>query len=145
MLSDSPQLVMLHFELESVNDRFFCSVKSRMWSSRVHSLCASSLACTDAAPDTVSTLLCCSYLLASRFGGSSPDLNSLSATSAAGKGNLKERRGPPGRYKKALQSESSKLAMTLCDHRAANFTSSLLKPEMRAGSMSHNGLIRPLT
>jgi len=61
---DSPCVAVSHCKRNSVGDRSFCSVGPtvwnsfgiRFWNSRPHSLCASTLTCTDATPGAVSAL-----------------------------------------------------------------------------------------
>ena len=70
--SDTPTLKVPNFKLKTVGDRSFSSVGPRLWNSLPHSLRSGALACSDATPGTVTTLLRL-HLLATHFGGLSSD------------------------------------------------------------------------
>jgi len=79
---DFPTLAVptLWNKLKTYGDRSFCESGPRVWNSLPPSFRAGALACTDATPGTVSTLLLC-YLSASHFHDLSRDSSSLPATS----------------------------------------------------------------
>ena len=70
--SDTPTLKVPNFKLKTVGDRSFSSVGPRLWNSLPHSLRSGALACSDATPGTVTTLLRL-HLLATHSGGLSSD------------------------------------------------------------------------